>query len=153
MNEIIHLLRIEEEDNSHYVYIKNFAHVGHISNCSCDKGKEFCPICKKKVLHADFTKHLSSCLKFHKDGTFIKLPECVDECKPCMSFKNHKNKLERPYVVYADIEATVAPYKHKRKRNAKGEIDAKGEKVAQHKPNSAYIFWYVPMIAAKIRDG
>ena len=28
-----------------------------------------------------------------------------------MKFTNHKNKLERPYIVYADIEALNEPFK------------------------------------------
>ena len=89
MNEIIHLLRIEEEDNSHYVYIKKIENFINLSTHSCDKGKRYCPNCNKKIKEADFTKHVSKCLKFHKDGTFIKLPECVGKCKLCMSFKSH----------------------------------------------------------------
>ena len=57
-----------------------------------------------------------------------------------MTFTNHKNKLERPYIVYADIEATLTPYKHERKGNAKGEIVTNGEKVALHKANSACLY-------------
>ena len=97
---------------------------------------------------------MTKCLKLHKDGTCIKLPECVSGCKPCMSFKNHKNKLERPYIVYADIEATCAPYKHERKLNAKGEgTGATGEKVSQHKPKSAYIYLVCTYDNTKIRNG
>ena len=56
-------------------------------------------------------------------GSLIKLPECV-ECdesdnsfyseeaktilKPRMQFKNHKNKLVRPYIAYCDMEATLS---------------------------------------------
>ena len=64
-----------------------------------------------------------------------------------MKFRNPKNKLERPYVVYADIEATVIPYKHNR------NPEAKGEKVALHKPNSAYIYLVCSYDNTKIRNG
>ena len=58
------------------------------------------------------------------------------------------------HIVYADIEATCVPYKHERKLNAKGEeIGAKGEKVAQHKPNSAYIYLVCTYDNTKIRHG
>ena len=37
------------------------------------------------------------------EGSLIKLPEEGST----MKFKNHKNKLERPYIVYADCESTL----------------------------------------------
>ena len=49
MNEIIHLLRIEEEHSSHYIYIKKIENFINLSTHSCDKGKRLCPICNKKI--------------------------------------------------------------------------------------------------------
>ena len=117
------------------------------SNC---KGREFCPICENKILHEEFTEHLSQCQKFAKEGSLLKLPEMeVDSkgaVKPYMAFNNHKNKLERPYVVYADMEAPLLKYVDE------NQID-KSEKVALHRANSVCLYWYVPMTAPKIYYG
>ena len=46
---MIYLLRIGDGVNSHYIYVKNIAHLLHMSNNSNCKGREFCPICKNKI--------------------------------------------------------------------------------------------------------
>jgi hypothetical protein len=46
-----------------------------------------------------------------------------------MKFKNYKNTLQRPYIVYADFEASIIP----------NDDDIK---VAKHVPNSA-MFYFV----------
>ena len=43
------------------------------------------------------------CYKFCKEGSLLKLPEPGSTIK----FTNHKNKLERPFIVYADTECTL----------------------------------------------
>ena len=51
---------------------------------------------------------MAQCFKFAKEGTIIQLPEPDDKGKiPSMKFTNFKNKLERPYIVYADMESTL----------------------------------------------
>jgi hypothetical protein len=51
----------------------------------------------------EYSKHLKSCYQFCKEGSFLKLPDAGS----VMKFKNHKNKLERPFIVYADTECTL----------------------------------------------
>jgi hypothetical protein len=70
-----------------------------------DKYKQFCPYCNKNVCADDFFNcHLRDCYKRASgEGSLIKLP---DEGST-MKFKNYKNKLERPYIVYADCESTL----------------------------------------------
>ena len=53
----------------------------------------------------------------------IKLPEEGSK----MSFKNHKNKLERPFIAYFDLESSL--------RKTYDE-----EKIAKHEANSACIY-------------
>jgi hypothetical protein len=44
-----------------------------------------------------------------------------------MKFKNHKNMLERPWIAYGDLEATLRP-------------TGRDDRVARHEPNSACIY-------------
>ena len=59
----------------------------------------------KKVKVTDFfDNHLRDSYKRAcGEGSLIKLPEKGST----MKFKNHKNMLERPYIVYADCESTL----------------------------------------------
>ena len=113
-NDVIYLLRISSGENSHYIYIKNFGNFTNVVHCSKDKGKHPCPICNKRILKSELNKHLVSCSKFHKDGTCVKLPEWIEGAKPFMQLKNHKNKLERPYIAYCDIESTAVKYNQRK---------------------------------------
>ena len=48
--------------------------------------------------------HVKDCYKrCCEEGSLIKLPEEGST----MKFKNYKNKLERPYIIYADCESTL----------------------------------------------
>ena len=47
------------------------------------------------------------------DGSLLKLPDK----NSYMKFENHKNKLTRPFIVYADCESTLLPTDHKNKIN------------------------------------
>ena len=60
-------------------------------------------MCQGKIKLCDYSKHISFCYKFCKEGSLLKLPEEGS----FMKFKNHKNKLERPFIVYADTECTL----------------------------------------------
>jgi hypothetical protein len=105
-NDIIYLLRIEQEEQSHYVYIKHIQRLLNLNSYTKpDKHKEFCPYCNKNVEVKDFfDNHLRDCYKRASgEGSLIKLPEQGST----MKFKSHKNKLERPYIVYADCESTL----------------------------------------------
>ena len=103
-NDIIYLLRIENEENSHYVYIKHIERLFnlHANHCT-NEPKRFCPICNGKISHDKFATHLKDCYKFAKEGSLLKLPTEGST----MKFKNYKNKLKRPFIVYADTECTL----------------------------------------------
>ena len=70
-----------------------------------------------------FRQHLAKCHKFEKESTLIKLPAKGTK----MSFNNHKNKLERPFIAYFDLESSL--------RKTYDE-----EKIANHEANSACIY-------------
>ena len=101
----MYLLRVENEDNSHYIYIK---HIGRLLNLSetghkDNKDKKFCPYCSKLYHLKKFELHVKYCYTDNFENLVASLP---DEGST-MKFKNFKNKLERPFVVYADCEATL----------------------------------------------
>ena len=133
-NDIVYLLRIESEDgsNSHYVYIK---HIQRLLNLKCyidGHANKFCPYCHKNVREEDFhTKHIRDCYKRAcGDGSLLKLPE---EGKT-MKFKNYKNMLERPFIVYCDTESTL-------EKLQEVSEDKKSEKIHKHVTNSCCYYF------------
>ena len=129
MNDVIYLLRIENEDNAHYIYIKHLERFFNTHTCSQLTGTKICPFCQKNVKEKEHKTHLAQCFKFAKEGTIIKLPEPNDKGKiPSMKFTNFKNKLERPYIVYADMESTLVKTDHKKN-------------IHEHVPNSCSFYF------------
>ena len=59
-------------------------------------------MCNGKIKICEYDKHLKSCHQFCKEGSLLKLPDPGS----VMKFKNHKNKLERPFIVYAATACT-----------------------------------------------
>jgi hypothetical protein len=58
--------------------------------------------------------HIKQCYKLQfNDGSLLKLPDA----NTYMKFEKHKNKLTRPFIVYADCESTLLPTNHKNKIN------------------------------------
>ena len=101
-NDIIYLLRIEQDDKSHYIY-KHIERLFNLHSSGDDKDKKLCPMCNGKIKLCEYSKHISMCYKFCKEGSILKLPEPGST----MKFKKFKNKLERPFIVYADTECTL----------------------------------------------
>ena len=126
LNDCMYLLRVEEEDQAHYIYIKHLDRLFNAHQHVVDKDKRLCPICTKKIHINDYKSQLSQCYKFEKDGTLISLPE--KGFKDTMEFYNYKNKLERPYIVYGDFECSNCPTGDK-------------ERITCHKPNSACFYF------------
>ena len=122
MNDCIYLLRIENQEQSHYVYIKHIDRLFNLHHHIQDKDKRFCPICTNKVNISEYGSHVSQCYKFAKNSTLLELSPGE------MKFKKHKNKLERPFIVYADLEGTLIKI-----------VDI--EKLAMHKANSACFYF------------
>ena len=102
-NEIIYLLRISDDEKSHYIYIKHIARLLNLNGHRINK--TLCPYCNKGVDAGDFfDNHIKDCYKRACGaGSLIKLPEEGST----MKFKNYKNKIERPYIIYADTESTL----------------------------------------------
>ena len=131
-NDIIYLLRIEQEENSHYVYIKHIDRLLNIHTHVDDKGKKFCPMCSKKIAFSDWNCHISKCYDFCKNSTALKLPPRGSRTK----FKNHKNMLQRPFLVFADLESVL-----KRLEHPQGDEEATSRLVSMHKPCAAGFYF------------
>jgi len=95
------LLLINEGNNYHYAYIKSFSRL--IANFNKHKEKKH--VCMK-CIHVYSTaellkKHIEDCNP--DEPTKLILP--IEGKNDFTTFKNFKNKLRVPYVIYADFEA------------------------------------------------
>ncbi len=103
---MVNLLLIEnEEGEAHYIYIKKLEHLLHTNTSGFYKDRKFCPFCAKPVCckSETFEEHL-----MHRH--FSTTNNCNIELPPedsSMFFKNHKDKMERPFMVYADWECSL----------------------------------------------
>ena len=109
--DLIYLLRLEDGNKSHYIYIKNISRLLNLIKNSDDKERRYCPYCQNNILNTKFERHISSCFKIAKEGSILKMPDEGD----VMKFKNYKNTLERPFIVYADTETTNVKLNDKNK--------------------------------------
>ena len=101
--DVVYLLRIENEEKSHYIYIKHLPRFINFNYNGQNKDKTFCPFCEKPFSE-DINEHVKKCYKLHfNEGSIVKLPEP----NTYMGFKNHRNKLTRPFIIYADTESTL----------------------------------------------
>ena len=91
--DLIYLLRIENEERSHFVYIKHISRLLSMSTQKDDCNKRFCPFCQAKVSFEKFDKHISACYNIAKEGTILTMPKEGS----VMKFKSYKNMLERPF--------------------------------------------------------
>lgn len=102
-NDSVNLLRVESEEKSHYVYIK---HLPRLLNLNAHKSHRgcWCPYCEKPQQEENIRDHISKCYKLQfNDGALLTLPDKGSY----MKFENHKNKLVRPFIIYADTESTL----------------------------------------------
>ena len=96
----------------------------NISKGSKTAGTNFCPLCAKNVDEKEYRNHLTKCYKVGKEGTLLRLPEEG----ATMNFKNFKNKLEGPFIVYADMESTLVKTTH-------------DKNIHEHVPNSCCFYF------------
>ena len=102
-NDVVYLLRIEDEETSHYVYIKHLSRFINLNYNGKATGQNFCPFCEKQCDEC-LISHIPKCYKLQfQEGALVRLPEPGKY----MNFENHKNKLERPFMFYADTESTL----------------------------------------------
>ena len=63
----------QDEDKSHYIYIKHLERLMNLHNHKCDKHQLFCPCCQKGVNGEDVRNHVTECYRLSKDSTLSKL--------------------------------------------------------------------------------
>ena len=109
-----------------------------------DKDTTYCPICRGSINLKEFDKHISNCQKLSMntlgDSTIVTLPKLINGTAPVMKFTNHKNKLMRPYIVYADTECSLIPSNGDSREREHG-VRHDPNKLATHVPNSACIYF------------
>ena len=100
--EVLNLLLIERDGKSHYVLIKNFNRL--MFNMTKDRDKKhFCERCFQNFSSDKrLMDHKKDCIivnggqatRMPKEGTFV-------------DFKNYRNRLQVPFVIYADFESLL----------------------------------------------
>ena len=94
------LLLITENENKHYVLIKDFNKF-MFSQTKHEHKKFFCMNCLQCFSREDvLTEHKNNCLSINGKQA-INMPEKGDK----VFFKNHQKQLPVPFVIYADFEA------------------------------------------------
>jgi hypothetical protein len=98
---IINLLYLSDEQNSHYAWIKDLDKLCFKeSKHKCRKF--FCPRCLTRLSSEQKrTDHLKYC---QTEDQRVDMPE-----QDFMEFKNYKNQIPQPLVIYADFESFIQP--------------------------------------------
>ena len=97
----------------HYVWVKSMS---RLCNRQISKNKHEKHICER-CFHAYYSaeklkNHEETCMNF--DTCKVKLPNFG---KHFLSFKNFKNKLKAPFIVYADCECILKPVQDRQDKN------------------------------------
>ena len=103
-DDVLNLLLISDDENKHYVYIKNFNRFMYRKTRNKNK-KHFCMHClqcfsKEEIL----LKHKEVCIEINGEQS-IKMPEVGSKIK----FTNYNKQMQAPFVIYADFEAITEP--------------------------------------------
>ena len=100
------LLMIEEEDNRHYVLIKDLSKLIGCQYNKHNEKKHICPHCLRGyTTKATLESHITNgCLAV--EGQQIKMPKKGDQIR----FKNYERKFKAPFVMYADFECLTMEY-------------------------------------------
>ena len=96
----ISLLKLEDGDNYHYVYIKDYNRlIGSQTNKTNSK-KYHCVHCRHGFLTQNLLDEHNEKGCMAVEGQQIEMPTPYDT----MVFKSHYKKLKAPFVIYADFE-------------------------------------------------
>ena len=100
---VIHIGRIENKDKQHYVWIKRLS---ALYDKKYHEASHICDLCLNHFRSKEARdKHFDDDMK--NDPNYICMPEI--EKDRIVKFRNYKNKMKCPFVVYADTEAIVVP--------------------------------------------
>ena len=98
----INTLIIEQDGNTHYVWIKHFNRLLGSGN---KKQMFYCERCLIGFTRNDLLEdHLVDCRGVNDRAIRIKMPT---ENNKFIKFVNHKNQLKAPWVIYADFESII----------------------------------------------
>ena len=103
----VDLLRIDEDDSSHYVYIKDCSRLFNSQKSKFRNKSYFCKYCHngfgtQELLNKHYEK---GCMEV--EGQQIEMPTPDEKLK----FKHHFKKLRCPFVIYADFECLTEELK------------------------------------------
>ena len=124
-SDCMDLLLIFEENESHYVYIKDFSK--HMLNKTKNKNKKyFCKCCLQCFSENVLTEHKENCL-------VINGKQNVKLGKGSISFKNYSKQLQAPFKIYAAFECILHTTSSKNVSDKNGSFT---EKYQDHIPCS-----------------
>ena len=120
----IDLLRIDEDDISHYVYVKDCSRLLNSQKSKFRNKSYFCKYCHtgfgtQELLNKHYEK---GCMEV--EGQQIEMPTPDEKLK----FKHHFKKLRCPFVIYADFECLTEEFKQPE------DDEIKTYKYQEHKP-------------------
>ena len=99
-------VELKRETKYHYCWINNLNRLLYDQNKHKEK-THFCDRCLYGFTREDLLiKHKEDCEGINKSSTRI---EMQSKGRDHIKFKNHKNQMPIPYVIYADFESTIKP--------------------------------------------
>ena len=100
----IDLLFINNEQNQHYCWIKNFSRLVRAQVTKHEHRSYFCKRCLNKFTTLEkLSKHIEIC----KENSACKIE--VPKPGETITFKNFKKSMRVPFVIYADFEDSATP--------------------------------------------
>ena len=104
------LIHDEEEVKYHYCWIKDFNRLLFDQNKRANR-KYFCKRClSSHKTESALTRHKEDCNGVGTAPSRIVMPDQdQDGNEPILQFKNFKNMMKCPYIIYADLESIIQP--------------------------------------------
>ena len=101
--DILNLLLITEDENKHYVLIKDFNRMMYNKTKHKEK-KHFCMYCLQNFTTEQILlKRKDNCMVVNRKQA-RRMPKKVENI---LQFKNHQKQMPAPFVIYADFEAVT----------------------------------------------
>ena len=113
-NDVIYLLRIDNEEKSHYLYIKHLSRLFNLSRHVSIKKDCWCPYCEKQQESNDMADHIKKCYKLQfNDGALLKLPEKTHTWDLTITRTNWKDRLLFTLILRAHSHIQVMRIRYK----------------------------------------
>ena len=98
----INTLLNQDEEKTHYVWIKN---LNRLLNSKNNKQMFYCERCLIGYSRDDLLQaHFEECQGINEQAVSIQMPTLSNRI---IKFVNHKNQLKAPWVIYADFESII----------------------------------------------